>query len=99
MSMNFKTAALLASGVATLLSAGQANAMTCDGTVQQTFRGRTVQCYYLPTVSNGRITGLQKEVNYGGTPFSDPYGHISNHPYHPGGGAVIGNGFGGHRGR
>jgi hypothetical protein len=91
MPINFKAAAMLAFGVATLLSAGQASAAVCDGTVQQTYRGRTVQCYYLPTVSNGRITGLQKEVNYGGTPFVNPYGHTNNHPVIGGGGGAWGH--------
>jgi hypothetical protein len=93
MPIHFKTTAMLALGVATLFSAGQASAATCDGTVQTGFHGRTVQCYYLPTVSNGRITGLEKHVNYGGTPFTNPYG--GGHQ----GGAVIGHGNGGHRGR
>jgi len=75
MLINFKAAAMLAFGTATLLSGGQAKADICDGTVQPDFRGRTRQCYYLPTVSNGRVTGVQKQVNYGGTPFSSPYGH------------------------
>ena len=34
----------------------------CDGSVS-TFRRGTWQCYYLPTVANGRVTGLQKHVN------------------------------------
>ena len=89
MPINFKAAALLAFGVATLLSGGQAQAETCDGSVQPGFHGRTRQCYYLPTVNNGRVTGVQKQVNYGGTPFVSPYGHP---------GAVIGNGAWGHHG-
>ena len=35
-----------------------ANAAGCDGSVQQQRNGRTIQCYYLPTVSNGRVDGL-----------------------------------------
>jgi len=84
MSINFK-AATLALGVVSLLGAGQANAAGCDGSIQQTRSGRTIQCYYLPTVSNGRISGEQKVVNYGGT-FANPYGGNS-------GGAVIGGGY------
>ena len=42
-----------------LLAAGQANAAGCDGSIQQTRNGRTIQCYYLPTVSNGHCIGLQ----------------------------------------
>jgi hypothetical protein len=83
MSINFK-AAMLALGAASLFGAGQANAAPCDGTVQTGFHGRTTQCYYLPTVSNGRITGLQKQVNYGG--YTNPYGGNS-------GGATIGGDY------
>ena len=85
MSINFKVAALVL-GVASLFGAGPANAAGCDGSVQQQRNGRTIQCYYLPTVSNGRVDGLQKQVNYGGS-FNNPYG--GGHP-----GAVIGgNGY------
>ena len=66
MSINFKAAAL-ALGVASLFSAGQANAADCNRSEQlaawRTYR--TVQCYYLPTVSNGRVAGLEREVSYG----------------------------------
>jgi hypothetical protein len=82
MSINYKAALTLAFGVGSLFAAGQAHAAACDGTVQTGFHGRTTQCYYLPTVSNGRITGLQKQVNYTG--YTTPYGNRS--------GAVIGNG-------
>src|SRR4051794_15074948 len=96
MPIRFKAVAMLAFGVATLLSAGQASAETCDGSVQSNHRGITRQCYYLPTVSNGRVTGLQKEVNYGGNlpygGYSGGYGQHYNHP-----GAIIG-GAGGHHG-
>jgi hypothetical protein len=83
MSIHFKSA-MLALGVACLLGAGPANAAACDGSIQQTRSGRTIQCYYLPTVSNGRISGEQKVVNYGGT-FSNPYGgngggYVGNYP-------------------
>ena len=81
MSIRFK-AAMLALGVASLFGAGQANAANCDGSVQQMRGGRTVQCYYLPTVSNGRISGEQKVVNYGGTDNRYGGGHA--------GGAIIG---------
>jgi len=86
MSVNFKIAAL-ALGVASLFGAGQASAAGCDGSIQQTRNGRTVQCYYLPTVSNGHYIGLQKQVNYG-TYNDNRYG--GNHT----GGAVIGGGGG-----
>jgi hypothetical protein len=84
MSINFK-AAILAAGAVSLLGAGQASA-ACDGSIQQTRTGRTIQCYYLPTVHNGRVDGLEKQVNYGGS-FNSPYG--GGHPA-----AVIGgNGY------
>ena len=86
MSINFK-AATLALGVASLLGAGQANAAACDGSIQRMHNGRTIQCYYLPTVSNGRISGEQKVVNYGGS-FNNPYGgQYADHP-----GAIISGG-------
>jgi hypothetical protein len=94
MTTHFKAAAMLAFGVATLLSAGPASAETCDGTVQHNFRGITTQCYYLPTVSNGRVTGLQKEVTYGGRPFSNGFGQSYPHP-----GGAAGGGAWGHHGR
>jgi hypothetical protein len=94
MPTHFKAAAMLAFGVATLLSAGQANATTCNGTVETNRLGTTRQCYYLPTVSDGRVTGVQKQVNYGGTPFNSPYGHPYGHP-----GATIGGAWGHHGAR
>jgi hypothetical protein len=72
MSINPKVAALVL-GVASFFGAGQANAAGCDGSVQQMRNGRTVQCYYLPTVSNGRVDGLQQHVNHGGT-YVSPWG-------------------------
>jgi prepilin-type processing-associated H-X9-DG protein len=79
MSINFKVAAL-ALGVASLFGAGQANAAACDGSVEQMRNGMTKQCYYLPTVSNGSVSGLEKQVIYHGR---SPYG--GSHP-----GATIG---------
>jgi hypothetical protein len=90
MSINSRAAAL-ALGVASLFAAGTANAAVCDGTVQHTHMNRTYQCYYLPTVSNGRVTGLQKVVNNGVTPLRDPYGN----PYGRVTGAANGGAFGG----
>ena len=81
MSINPRAAAL-ALGVASQFGAGTANA-ACDGSVQTGFHGRTTQCYYLPTVSNGRVTGLQKEVVLHG--YTNPYGGQSS-----GRGAIIG---------
>jgi len=77
MSINLKIAAL-ALGTASLFTAGQASAEVCDGSMQLNRRGITRQCYYLPTVSNGRVTGLQKQVNYGGN--LPTYGGYGNHP-------------------
>jgi hypothetical protein len=85
MSINFK-AATLALAAASLFGVGTANA-ACDGSVQVGFHGRTTQCYYLPTVSNGRVTGLQKEVVFRG--YTNPYGGGQS-----GGGAIIGGGGG-----
>jgi hypothetical protein len=59
---------------------GQAHAASCDGTTRA--RSVTVNCYYLPTVSNGRVTGLQKQVS---VTYDHRYGG-------PTGGAVIGRG-------
>jgi hypothetical protein len=93
MPTHFKAAAMLAFGVASLLSAGQANASTCDGAVETNRLGTTRQCYYLPTVSDGRVTGVQKHVNYGGTPFGG-YNHSYGRPT----GAAMGGAWG-HHGR
>ena len=46
------------------LGAGAANAATCDGTWTTYGHGRQMQCYYLPTISNGRVTGLELEHNF-----------------------------------
>jgi hypothetical protein len=81
MSITLKAAAL-ALAVASLLSAGTANA-ACDGSVQTGFHGRTTQCWYVPTVSNGRINGMQKEVVFRG--YTNPYGGG-----HSGGGVIGG---------
>ena len=81
MSINFKIAAL-ALGVASLFT-GQANAAGCDGSIQPTRNGRTVQCYYLPTVTNNRISGEHMVVNYGGTydyRYGGRGGAIGNYP-------------------
>src|SRR3954452_22912655 len=82
MSISFKLAAL-ALVAASLFGTEQANAGGCDGSVQQQRNGRTIQCYYLPTVSNGRVDGLQQHVNHGGT-YVSPWGP----------GATIGGGVG-----
>jgi hypothetical protein len=62
--IKFAAAALVA-GLAASFGSGQAAAgQTCDGTVRH-YPGGVVQCYYLPTVSNGRVTGLQEHINFG----------------------------------
>jgi hypothetical protein len=88
MSINFK-ATVLVLGAVCLFSAGQANAADCNRSEQVAGwrMGRTVQCYYLPTVSNGRVTGLQREVSYGA--HDRPYGGSG---YGAGAGATIGSG-------
>jgi hypothetical protein len=60
-------AALAAFAIAISFSSGPAAAATCDGSWQPV-RGRwgavvSSQCYYLPTVSNGRVTGLEFKQN------------------------------------
>jgi hypothetical protein len=67
--MSLKTifaAAALAASLSALFGAMPAAATdsSCDGTVRH-YRSATVQCYYLPTVSNGRVTGLQEHINFG----------------------------------
>ena len=37
---------------------------TCDGGWQQAGPRIQKQCYYLPTISNGRVTGLELKTNY-----------------------------------
>ena len=69
------TFAALASAIS--LGSGPASASGCDGTWMYSRNHRQVQCYYLPTVSNGRVTGL---VRYDNT--RDPPGRP---------GAIIGN--------
>jgi hypothetical protein len=61
-----KPAALTFAVLASVLSfSASADAATCDGTWTRTHGHRLEkQCYYLPTVSNGRVTGLELETNY-----------------------------------
>jgi hypothetical protein len=57
-------AAALAVTLAALSGQGSANAQArCNGTPHRTMGG-TIQCYYLPTVSNGRVTGLREQVDF-----------------------------------
>ena len=68
---NYKklTAAALATiAIAISLGSSPAAAATCDGSWHSggargydpaTGKVRQAQCYYLPTVSNGRVTGLE----------------------------------------
>ena len=67
--------AALALAVASLSAQDAAVAGSwCNGQWHRNARGMD-QCYYLPTVSGGRVTGLQQHVNF------RPFGR---------GGAVIG---------
>ena len=60
--LNLATAAF-AVAAASLFAQGSAVAAPyCNGQWHHTGRGMT-QCYYLPTVSDGRVTGLQAHVN------------------------------------
>jgi len=60
--LNLATAAF-ALAVASLFAQGTAVAGPgCNGQWTRTVHGM-VQCYYLPTVSNGSVTGLQQHVN------------------------------------
>jgi hypothetical protein len=61
--IKFAAAALLAGLAASFGSGPAAAGQSCDGTVQL-YPGGVVQCYYLPTVSNGRVTGLQEHINF-----------------------------------
>lgn len=62
--IKFAAAALIA-GLAASFGSGEAAAgQACDGTVRH-YPGGIVQCYYLPTVSDGRVTGLQEHINFG----------------------------------
>jgi hypothetical protein len=64
MSKSIITATAFAVGLASLLAQGSAMAgPVCNGSVQKLERG-TTQCYYLPTVANGRVTGLEKHENF-----------------------------------
>ena len=55
-------AAALAVGIVTSFIATPA-AAACDGTVHHGWGG-SVRCYYLPTVSNGRVTGVEKHLSF-----------------------------------
>jgi hypothetical protein len=70
--MSLKTifaAAVLAASLSASFGATPAAAANpaCDGTVRHYARA-TVQCYYLPTVNNGRVTGLQEHINIDANP-------------------------------
>ena len=61
-------AALAAFAIASSLVSGSAAAAGCDGSWQP-LRARngavlSRQCYFLPTVSNGRVTGLEFKQNF-----------------------------------
>jgi hypothetical protein len=73
--MSIKTtlaATVLVLGATFSLGTSQAAAAgnpACDGTVHYSRRDRGWQCYYLPTVSGGRVTGLQEHDNIVKRPF------------------------------
>jgi hypothetical protein len=74
-------AATLALAIASLSGQGQALAGSdCNGTVRHFVNG-TWQCYFLPTVENGRVSGLQEKVNVW-TPYRDrpPHGAVVGGP-------------------
>jgi hypothetical protein len=71
---NLATAAFVVA-VASLSAQDAAFADMCNGQWFRNSRGM-VQCYYLPTVSDGRVTGLQV--------------HVNNRPWNRGGAAVGG---------
>ena len=66
MTKSTKLTALTFAALAFALSfAAPASAATCDGTWVRTAGHRLEkQCYYLPTISNGRVTGLELKTNY-----------------------------------
>ena len=66
MSIKLKLAAALAVALASLSGHNSANAFPCDGNTYMGDGARRVQCYYLPTVAGGRVTGVHKQVNSSG---------------------------------
>jgi hypothetical protein len=63
-----KSAALSVAVLASAFTFGavSANAATCDGSWNTVGHRANLQkqCYYLPTVSNGRVTGVELQQNY-----------------------------------
>jgi hypothetical protein len=55
--------ALVVSASALSLGASPASAALCDGT-WRTVGTQMMQCYYLPTVTNGRVSGLSLHRNF-----------------------------------
>ena len=87
--LNAAALAALAISSAIALSASPASADTCDGTWQQSGLRVQKQCYYLPTVSNGRVTGVELKTNYRLNPpkpgaIVGGAGHQTPGHYHPG---------------
>ena len=67
MSIKLKLAvAVFALAAASLSVQGTALAeAACNGTWYKSLGGRYFwQCYYLPTVANGRVTGLDQHINH-----------------------------------
>ena len=73
MSIKFNLAtAAIAIALASLSTQGSAVARAnCNGTVYH-YAHTSWQCYYLPTVANGRVTGLQRHINFSGNGY--PHG-------------------------
>jgi len=100
MSNSTKLTALTFAAFISVISfgSGAADAATCDGSWARDGHRFEKQCYYLPTISNGRVTGLQLEQNYrpyqpqmhpgavigGVVPRAGGYGPVGGY-YHPGG--------------
>ena len=83
--------AALTTGFALSFGSGQAAAATCgDGSWQRAPDGYQKKCYYLPTVSNGRVTGVAEHYAWrktqatpagiaGGAAQGGPYYHPGSH--------------------
>jgi hypothetical protein len=60
--LNLAAAALALAAASLSCQASAAPGPICNGQWQRTVSGM-LQCYYLPTVSDGRVTGLQLHGN------------------------------------
>jgi hypothetical protein len=73
---------LVVSAPALTLGIAPAKAELCDGT-WHTMGNRQMQCYYLPTVSNGSVNGLSFRRNFRPAPgpIVVPHGNGPHHHY------------------